>query len=288
MDSFNVITLAFRDCGRRLPGAGNAAILAPENGGVSIVRMSARRLVLGVLVLVLLVAVGAFAPKAQDQSYHLFADTEPLGPIPNGANVLSNSAFLGVGLWGLATALSPGRRTGFHEAWERWPWALFFAAIALTAFGSGYYHWKPDDTTLFWDRLPMTVAFTSLVTAVLADRVDPQAARRLFLPFVAAGLAAILAWRFLGDLRPYIALQATAILVVLVSTIFFRSRYLHGGWMAGLLAGYAAALLFEVFDREVRSLLVVTGGHPLKHLAAAAGTACVVMMLKRRQSHTSA
>ena len=52
--------------------------------------------------------------------------------------------------------------------------------------------------------------------------------------------------------------------------------------MAGLLAGYAAALLFELFDHPVKSALVFTGGHPLKHLAAAAGTACVVVMLRRR------
>jgi len=244
--------------------------------------MNARRVVLGVLVLLLLAAVVAVAPKSQDPTYHHFADAGRAGPVPNAANVLSNLAFLAVGIWGVAVVLSPRTTTAFDEPWERRPYALFFTALVATAFGSASYHWNPNDRTLFWDRLPMTVAFASLVTSVLAERVDPRAARRLFLPLVGIGLGTILAWRFLDDLRPYVFLQAAALLVVLVSTIFFRSRYPHGGFMAGLLAGYAAALLFELFDREVRSLLVVTGGHPLKHLAAAAGTACVAAMLRRR------
>jgi hypothetical protein len=229
-----------------------------------------------------LVSVLAFAPKKQPQAYHLFADTVPFGPIPNAANVLSNLAFFAVGLWGLAVVLSPHTVRSFDEPWERRPWALLFAAIAATAFGSGYYHWKPNDATLFWDRLPMTVAFTSLVAALLAERVDPRIARRLFLPLVATGLAAVIAWPLLNDLRPYIFLQAAAILLVLVCTLFFKSRYQDGRWMAGLLAGYAAALLFEALDHQVRHALGFIGGHPLKHLAAAAGTACVVMMLRRR------
>ncbi len=252
-------------------------------------RTAALKLALGAAVLALFVAVFAVAPKDQPQDYHHFADTASLGPIPNAFNVLSNVAFLAVGLWGLAVVLSPRAARAFDEPWERQPYVLFFAAVAATAFGSAWYHRNPNDQTLFWDRLPMTVAFTSLVAIVIAERVDQEAGRRLLLPLVAFGLFTVLVWRFLGDLRPYVFLQAAAILVVLASTVFFRSRYDGGRWMAGLLAGYAAALLFEQFDRPLRHALVFTGGHPLKHLAAAAGTACVgVMLLRRRGVHTAA
>lgn len=241
-----------------------------------------RLAVLGLASALGLVGVLAFAPREQPQDYHRFADMAPFGPIPNAANVLSNLAFFAVGLWGLTVVLSTHAACSFDEPWERRPWALFFTAIAATAFGSGYYHWTPNDATLFWDRLPMTVAFTSLVAALLAERVDRRIARRLFLPLVATGLAAVIAWPLLNDLRPYIFLHATAILVVLVCTLFFKSRYQDGRWMAGLLAGYAAALLFEVLDHPIKAALGFIGGHPLKHLAAAAGTACVVVMLRRR------
>ena len=251
-------------------------------------RVTRRPVLLAAAAGLLIVAVFAVAPKEQPQDYHAFADTARLGTVPNALNVLSNTAFLAVGLWGFLVVLSPRSADAFDEPWRRRPWALFFAAVAVTALGSAYYHWRPADATLFWDRLPMTVAFTALVTAVLAERVDARVGRWLFLPLVAAGLAAILAWRIHGDLRPYIALQASSILVVLVSTLFFASRPGEGRWMAGLLAGYAAALLLEAFDHEVKGLLGFTGGHPLKHFAAAAGTACVVIMLKRRQCRASA
>jgi hypothetical protein len=156
-------------------------------------RTAALTLALGVASAIVFVAVFAVAPKDQPQGYHHFADTAPLGPIPNALNVLSNVAFLAVGLWGLAVVLSPRAARAFDEPWERQPYVLFFAAIAATAFGSAWYHRNPSDQTLFWDRLPMTVAFTSLVA------------------------------------------------------------------------------------------LVFTGGHPLKHLAAAAGTACLGVMLLRRR-----
>jgi uncharacterized protein DUF6962 len=246
------------------------------------VSVQGRLAVLGIAAALLLVAVFAVAPKEQDQGYHVFADTAPLGPVPNALNVLSNAGFLAVGLWGLSVVSGARAARAFDDPWEARPWALFFAAISATAFGSAWYHAAPDDARLFWDRLPMTVAFSSLVAAVLGEHIGARAGRRLFIPLVGAGLAAILAWRLLGDLRPYMFLQAFSILVVLAAWLFFPSRYPHVRWFGGLVAGYAAALLFESFDRQVKAALGFTGGHPLKHLAAAAGTACLVWMLQRR------
>ena len=247
-------------------------------------RATKRRLaVLGVAAALLLVAVFALAPKAQDQGYHLFADAAPLGPVPNALNVLSNLGFLAVGLWGLEAVAAARAAHASDNSWELRSWTLFFAAIAATAFGSAWYHAAPDDARLFWDRLPMTVAFSSLVAAVLGERVDARVGGRLLVPLVGAGLTAILAWRLFGNLRPYIFLQAFSILVVLASALFFPSHHAHGRWLAGLLAGYAAAVLFEIFDHQVKAALGITGGHPLKHLAAAAGTACLVWMIRQRR-----
>ena len=155
------------------------------------------------------------------------------------------SAFWPWGYGAFRTVSAARAARAFDDPRESRPWTLFFAAIAATAFGSAWYHAAPDDASLFWDRLPMTVAFSSLVAAVLSERVDARAGRRMLVPLVGAGLAAILAWRFLGDLRPYIFLQAFSILVVLAALLFFPSRYPHGRWLAGLVAGYAAALLLR-------------------------------------------
>ena len=39
----------------------------------------------------------------------------------------------------------------------------------MVAIGSSYYHWKPSNSRLVWDRLPMTVGFMSLVAVVISE-----------------------------------------------------------------------------------------------------------------------
>jgi hypothetical protein len=39
--------------------------------------------------------------------------------------------------------------------WEALGWFLFYAGNVCAAFGSAYYHLKPDDDRLIWDRLPV-------------------------------------------------------------------------------------------------------------------------------------
>src|SRR5688572_31083142 len=107
----------------------------------------------GVIVAIAVVmAIGlATRPRIpQWPSYHAFVDTRPVGPVPNGWNVLSNLAFLLVGWMGLRfLARGPedkkpeGRpQTGAHTAFatyrERPAYVIFFAGILLTAFGSAY------------------------------------------------------------------------------------------------------------------------------------------------------
>jgi hypothetical protein len=36
-------------------------------------------------------------------------------------------------------------------------WAFYFAGNAAAGFGSAYYHLKPDDERIIWDRLPVFV-----------------------------------------------------------------------------------------------------------------------------------
>jgi hypothetical protein len=52
------------------------------------------------------------------------------------------------------------------------PTTVLFAGIFLTGFGSSYYHLDPNDSTLFWDRLPMTICFAAILSAVVEERVD--------------------------------------------------------------------------------------------------------------------
>jgi hypothetical protein len=103
------------------------------------------------LVLIFFVIV---PPIAQDEAYHMFADSRTLCDIPNFWNVISNLPFAAVGILGL------WKLRGLADR-------VLFTGVLLTFFGSAYYHLAPSDARLVWDRLPMTITFMSLLACVL-------------------------------------------------------------------------------------------------------------------------
>ena len=82
----------------------------------------------------------------------------------------SNLPFLIGGGLGIALIWRGGGR--FIDAREKLPYLVFFIGAALTCFGSSYYHLAPDNPRLVWDRLPMTLGFSGLVAAAIAERFD--------------------------------------------------------------------------------------------------------------------
>ena len=141
-------------------------------------------------------------PMRQPESYHNFIDGRTMWGIPNCLNVLSNAPFAVVGVMGLCficKTRAPNSTGGFLAQGERLPFAVFFLGAFLTCFGSGYYHWAPDDATLAWDRLPMTLAFMGLLAAVVGERIDARAGLWLLWPLVIAGAATVWWWRRTGN-----------------------------------------------------------------------------------------
>ena len=184
----------------------------------------------GVLVAVAMAcAVIAFSapPMAQDPQYHDFADQHVVAGIPNGLNVLSSGAFVAVGVWGIALLL--GGRATFRDPRERAPWMVFFAGAALAGLGTAGFHIAPSNSTLAWDRFPMTLGYMGLLSALLAERVDPAWGRRLLWPLVLAGLGTMLWWFFTegaggGDLRPYFFLHFFSLLAIPLLLLIFPAR----------------------------------------------------------------
>lgn len=221
----------------------------------------------------------------QPTGYHDFADHRFLFGVANALDVASNLAFLLAGLAGLWISLRA--RGVFAQPAERWPYVVFFAGVALTAAGSGYYHLAPDNERLFWDRLPMTVAFMALIAAQVGDRVDPRAGRVLLLPMLAIGAASVVYWRATeragaGNVVPYGVLQAYSVVILLLIALWLPSRYTRGGDVYAVFACYVAAKLAEALDAQLYALGHVVSGHTLKHLAAAAGAFLVCRMLALR------
>jgi hypothetical protein len=237
-------------------------------------------------------AWGIFFPAmVQSQDYHLFADTRAVLAIENAADTLSNLAFLLVGALGIAFLWRERIAGGTHRfssPQEMWPYWLFFAGVALTSVGSAYYHLAPDDARLVWDRLPMTVAFMSLLAAMIAERISVRAGNLLLAPLVILGIASVAYWRWSAlagaeNLRPYMAVQFGSIALVLAIALLYRSRYTRGAAIFAVAAAYGVAKVLESLDREIYALGDWVSGHTLKHLAAAAGVWLLLAALQRRR-----
>ncbi|BAS70875.1 Os01g0197500 [Oryza sativa Japonica Group] len=87
---------------------------------------------------------------------HLFADMRNLLGVPNTLNVLTAYPLLLAGVPGLVLCLCGSGCFGISLRWEALGWFLFYAGNVAAAFGSAYYHLKPDDDRLIWDRLPVS------------------------------------------------------------------------------------------------------------------------------------
>ena len=217
------------------------------------------------------------APIPQDRGYHLFADARTCLGLQNFGNVVSNIAFLFVGAVGtLWCYRNPGT-----EAVRSW--TVFFLGVALVFFGSGYYHYIPGDDSLVWDRLPMTVAFMGLFAALLSEHLGKEFEHRLLIPAVVVGIASVVWWKVTDDLRVYIWVQLTPLLVIPYVIAVFPGRYTHRHYLLYGVGFYALAKAAEYYDRETFTLTwSVLSGHSLKHLLAAAAPFCVYLMLRRR------
>ena len=238
-----------------------------------------------IIALTMLCVAAALLLPAVPQSleYHHFADRRDLLGIANFLDVVSNLGFLIVGIAGLVIVF--GGRARFEFRSERWPYAVFFLGALLTALGSGYYHLAPDNESLFWDRLPMTIAFMGLVSSQIVDRINIRAGLALLVPMLLVGAASVIYWRAteragVGNVLPYGILQGYTVVIVLLLAMLSPSRYTRGNDLYWVFGWYVLSKLLETFDAEVLHLGGVVSGHTLKHVAAAlaGGTVCYMLM----------
>ncbi len=200
--------------------------------------------------------------------YHQFADSRAFLGIPNAADVISNLAFVFVGLLGLAR-LQQGTRPLTRVV--RISMTVFFVGLFLTGFGSAYYHLNPNDATLVADRLPMTVAFAGVFGGALAERVSNRSGLAVALLMLVVGPASVFYWMHTGDLSLYAVVQFGGMAALLLLLSLTRKGRDPFPWWA-LIAWYAVAKMMEAGDTIVWSATrELFAGHALKHLAAAFG-----------------
>jgi len=226
----------------------------------------------------------------QPPAYHMFADQRGFLGIPNFLNVFSNLPFAIIGLWGLVFLFQTDSNPLAEQSLDRrdsWPYLFVFVGLLLTAFGSSYYHLEPNNARLVWDRLPMTIAFMSMVAAVITETISRRMGLSLLPVLLLVGLGSVLQWykseaRGAGDLRFYAAVQVYSALVLLVAPCF-SSRYTRRADLALVLGFYVIAKALETLDKPIFAMGHVVSGHTLKHLAAAGAGYYILRMVRKRR-----
>lgn len=123
--------------------------------------------------------------------------------------MLSNIPFLIAGLYGIHVMLNAQPHTFANTKHPISYWFLF-VSTCLIAVGSAYYHLWPTNETLFFDRLPMTIAFMSIIAILVTEKIDSRWGPRLLVPLVMIGVFSVSWWLFTelhptreGDMRLY-------------------------------------------------------------------------------------
>jgi len=247
------------------------------------------RIILG-LTLACAAALFFVPPIPQPLEYHHFADSRTLLWIPNFSNLISSLLFLPTAAYGLKLLFDPrngAKRAHFQSNSEAIPYAAFFVAAALTCFGSAYYHFSPDNASLVWDRLPMTMAFASLLSIVISERINRRAGL-ILLPFlVLLGFFSVWQWyqselAGAGDLRLYLMIQFFPFLLIFYMLFFLRTQYSRGNRFGWVLVLYALAKATELFDQQIFDQLIWVSGHTIKHILAALAIFTLAEMLRCR------
>lgn len=255
--------------------------------------MKWRLWVLAGAVIALVLIAFCLPPIPQSETYHNFADQRSLPGIPHCLDVLSNVFFLIVGWLGIRFVLRDRNESNpaFARPLERWPYLAFFVAVALTAFGSAYYHLHPDDQRLVWDRIPITLSVMSLLAATIGERICIRTASWLLAPLLLLGAYSAIYWEKTqaaghGDLRPYALAQFGTMIILLLLIALFPPRYTRGGDLLASLAIYGVAKLLEAADRPIFAFGGIVSGHTLKHVAAAISAYWILRMVVLRKPIT--
>lgn len=206
-------------------------------------------------------------PQIDAKTYFAFADSRKLLGIHNHLNVISNLPFILISLWGLKTIR---KKSHFFTKKENIYLVSFCVGVFLTGLGSSYFHYTPNPSTLVWDRIPMTICFSSLLALIINDRVNPNISMTIYYLLIPSGFITVFGYAYgILNLRPYLVLQFGTLLFIIFTTLVFRVNKLSNRAIYLSVLSYVAAKFFEVYDIHLMQITNQISGHTVKHLFAA-------------------
>ncbi|MBB4375223.1 hypothetical protein GGD63_008072 [Bradyrhizobium sp. cir1] len=251
------------------------ALLPSMSGRRSFAPFQTReKCLIGALFLLALAAL--VAPAMPAAAWHIphFVDTRSWLGVPNAGDVLSNLAFLALGVWGTE------RLRARNDAPVGASW--FFVGLILTCLGSGFYHLDPDmPQRLVADRLGMAVAFAGFLAIATSERISMRAGEAVLVLMMVAGLLA--AWVARENLTPWVVVQFGGMALAVGLALTRPRPGALGVPLGGVIVFYVLAKLFELGDVTVfEATGHMVSGHTLKHLAAALAAWPVIRALRDR------
>jgi len=227
-----------------------------------------------------------FQRVSQDPNYHLFADARTILEIPNFWNVISNLPFLLFGGIGMHIFLI--KKVDGITKHETAAYLMFFVGILLTGFGSGYYHLDPSNSTLLWDRLPMTIAFMAFFSIIISEFVDNKLGRRLLTPLLIFGAASVIYWYTTemagyGDLRFYALVQFLPLILIPIILMSLKSKSNMNIYIWLIITSYLISKICEVLDFQFYEFGKLLSGHTIKHLFASLAPLLLIIGIKKRK-----
>ena len=229
--------------------------------------------------LIILLILAIFLPSIQqDQNYHNFADQRALFGVNNAFDTLSNLAFIIVGILGLFNFYN----NKFIKISNSFSVILnlFFISIILTGLGSGYYHLSPNDFTLVFDRLALTLVFTFILAMLASIRISERSGFHTLAELIILAPLTVLIWNYNGNLTPYAVFQFGGIILILLTLLLTKAQK-QSPCFASLIILYGFAKLAVFYDVEIFKLSQnLISGHTLKHLIGAIAVLIFISPLK--------
>ncbi len=235
--------------------------------------------------LLCIIGLLVYGPISQAQSYHNFADQREALGIPNFLNVITNLPFAIIALMGFKIA----KKT--NEKRLKYISNLIFAGFLLVAIGSGYYHWRPSNDTLIYDRIPIAIIVMSFFAFIIYDCVNPRTGYNALIILNILGITSVVYWAVTqnmgnGDLRWYGMGQFFPIIAIPLMLILYKSSFNYSKDIILIFLFFLLARVCETFDQKIYYMLGETiSGHSLKHLFMAVSCYIIVVLIGRRSKN---
>ena len=241
-------------------------------------RINTPKLLFAISVNTIIIVFLFIAPIPQNLSYHSFADKLTIFSTNNFWNVISNFGFIITGIYGLYITAKFKKVLHYN--------IVLFSGIILTAFGSAYYHYNPNNETLLWDRLPMTIVFTTFFAQLYSWYFSKKTGFTIWIIGLILGVFSVFYWKHTesigkGDLRLYAIVQFLPIVLMLIilGLHYNKHKPLIKPFIL-IIVWYVFAKFLEHYDYQILSFTKIIGGHPMKHVAAAVATFYIVVMVR--------